>query len=41
MKKIFVLLLMLILLNGCAESVALLGPTSTAETGGNISSISF
>ena len=36
MKKIFGFLLGLILLTGCAESLALLGPTSTAVTGGNI-----
>ena len=37
MKKILGLLLGLILLTGCAESLALLGPTSTtAVTGGNI-----
>ena len=34
MKKILGLLLGLILLTGCAESLALLGPTSTAVTGG-------
>ena len=36
MKKILGLLLGLSLLTGCAESLALLGPTSTAVTGGNI-----
>ena len=36
MKKILGLLLGLILLTGCAESLALLGPTSTAVTGGNV-----
>ena len=36
MKKILGLLLGLTLLTGCAESLALLGPTSTAVTGGNI-----
>ena len=36
MKKILVLLSTIFLLNGCAESLALLGPTSTAVTGGNI-----
>ena len=36
MKKIFSFLLGLTLLTGCAESLALLGPTSTAVTGGNI-----
>ena len=36
MKKILGLLLGLTFLTGCAESLALLGPTSTAVTGGNI-----
>ena len=36
MKKILGALLGLTLLTGCAESLALLGPTSTAVTGGNI-----
>ena len=36
MKKIFGLLITLLLLNGCAESLALLGPASTAAGGGNI-----
>lgn len=36
MKKILGLLLGLTLLTGCVESLALLGPTSTAATGGNI-----
>tara|TARA_B100000575_G_C22793419_1_gene468977 strand:+ start:69 stop:470 length:402 start_codon:yes stop_codon:yes gene_type:complete len=36
MKKILGFLVGLILLTGCAESLALLGPTSTAATGGNI-----
>ena len=36
MKKILGFLLGLILLTGCVESLALLGPTSTAVTGGNI-----
>ena len=36
MKKILGCLLGLTLLTGCAESLALLGPTSTAVTGGNI-----
>ena len=35
MKKILGFLLGLTLLTGCAESLALLGPTSTAVTGGN------
>ena len=41
MKKIFGLLLGLILLTGCAESLALLGPSSTAVTGGNITQSAF
>ena len=36
MKKILILLSTIFLLSGCAESLALLGPTSTAVTGGNI-----
>ena len=36
MKKIFGFLIVLILLTGCANSLTLLGPTSTAVTGGNI-----
>ena len=36
MKKIFGFLIALILLTGCANSLTLLGPTSTAVTGGNI-----
>ena len=41
MKKILGLLLGLSLLTGCAESLALLGPTSTAVTGGNITQSAF
>ena len=41
MKKILGLLLGLLLLTGCAESLALLGPTSTAVTGGNIAQSTF
>jgi len=41
MKKIFGCLLGLTLLTGCAESLALLGPTSTAITGGNITQSAF
>ena len=41
MKKILGLLLGLLLLTGCAESLALLGPTSTAVTGGNIVQSAF
>ena len=41
MKKILGLLSGLLLLTGCAESLALLGPTSTAATGGNIAQSAF
>ena len=41
MKKILGLLLGLLFLTGCAESLALLGPTSTAATGGNIAQSAF
>ena len=41
MKKILSLLLGLTLLTGCAESLALLGPSSTAVTGGNIAQSAF
>ncbi len=41
MKKILGLLLTLTLLTGCAESLALLGPSSTAVTGGNIAQSAF
>ena len=36
MKKIFGILTSLLILNGCAESMALLGPASSAFGGGNI-----
>ncbi len=36
MKKILSLLIVLIMLSGCAETLALLGPASTSVTGGNI-----
>ena len=36
MKKIISSILTLILLTGCAESLALLGPASTSVTGGNL-----
>ena len=36
MKKIISLMLTLILLTSCAESLALLGPASTSITGGNL-----
>ena len=41
MKKILGLLLGLTLLTSCAESLALLGPSSTAVTGGNIAQSTF
>ena len=41
MKKILGFLLGLALLTGCAQSLALLGPTSTAVTGGNIAQSTF
>ena len=41
MKKILGLLLGLTLLTGCAESLALLGPGSTAVTGGNVAQSAF
>ena len=41
MKKILGLLLGLTLLTGCVESFALLGPSSTAITGGNIAQSAF
>ena len=41
MKKILGLLLGFLLLTSCAESLALLGPTSTAATGGNIAQSAF
>ena len=41
MKKILGFLLGLTLLTGCAESLALLGPSSTAVTGGNIAQSAF
>jgi len=36
MKKIPYLILILVFLTGCAESLALLGPASTSATGGNL-----
>ena len=41
MKKTLGFLLGLILLTGCVESLALLGPTSTAVTGGNVAQSAF
>ena len=36
MREIFSLFLALLLLSGCAQSLALLGPASTSVTGGNL-----
>ena len=36
MKKIFILLTSVMLLNGCAETIALLGPASSLIGGGNV-----
>ena len=36
MKKALSLLITLIMLSGCAESLALIGPASTSMTGGNL-----
>ena len=41
MKKILGFLVGFILLTGCVESLALLGPTSTAVTGGNMAQSAF
>ena len=41
MKKILSCLLGITLLTGCTQSLALLGPTSTAVTGGNIAQSTF
>ena len=41
MKKILSSLLILTLLSGCAESLALLGTTSSAVTGGNVAQSAF
>ena len=41
MKKFLALLFAHMLLTGCAESLALLGPTSSAATGGNIAQSAF
>ena len=41
MKKILGFLLGFTLLTGCAESLALLGPTSTAVTGGSVAQSAF
>ena len=36
MPKIFIIFFTLVALNGCANSVAIIGPASTTVTGGNI-----
>ena len=41
MKKILGCLLGFTLMTGCVESLALLGPTSTAATGGNLAQSAF
>ena len=41
MRRLFVLLTSLLLLSGCAESLALLGPASTSVTGGNLAQSAF
>ena len=41
MKKIFISLLLTIFVTGCAETVAFLGPVSSAAGGGNIARSSF
>ena len=41
MRKLFVLLTSLLLLSGCAQSLALLGPASTSVTGGNLAQSAF
>ena len=41
MRKLFVLLTSLLLLSGCSQSLALLGPASTSVTGGNLVQSAF
>lgn len=41
MKKLISLLITLLALNGCANSLAFLGPASTSVTGGNIAQSAF
>ena len=41
MKKLVGLLITLLALNGCANSLAFLGPASTSVTGGNIAQSAF
>ena len=41
MRRLFVLLTSLLLLSGCAQSLALLGPASTSVTGGNLAQSAF
>ena len=41
MKKLIGLLITLLALNGCANSLAFLGPASTSVTGGNVATIAF
>ena len=41
MKKLIGLLITLLALNGCANSLAFLGPASTSITGGNVAQSAF
>ena len=41
MKKLVGLLITLLALNGCANSLAFLGPASTSVTGGNVAQSAF
>ena len=41
MKKIFAIIVSLLLLSSCAESLALLGPASTSVGGGNVAQSAF
>ena len=41
MKKLIGLLITLLALNGCANSLAFLGPASTSVTGGNVAQSAF
>ena len=41
MKKILISLILTVFLNGCVETLAFLGPASTAAGGGNLARSSF
>ena len=41
MKKLIGVLITLLALNGCANSLAFLGPASTSITGGNVAQSAF